>query len=236
MGNLAIIPARGGSKRIPRKNIKLFLGKPIIAYSIEAALNSGLFEEVIVSTDDKEIADLAVSFGAKVHLLISKKNSNDYAVLSDVIKEVITSYSKVNKPFKNICCILPTAPFVSPNLISKAFKNLNDFKLDSVFPVLEYSFPIQRSLKIKDNKISMVWPKHLNTRSQDLEPRYHDAGQFYWINTNAFECEMKLFTQNSGTIIISELQAQDIDTETDWKLAEIKYKLLHNAEDNYFQS
>lgn len=232
MGNLAIIPARGGSKRIPRKNIKPFLGKPIISYSIEAALKSCLFDEIIVSTDDLEIADIAINCGAKVPFLRSDNNSNDFAVLSDVIDEVITNYSKANKYFENICCILPTAPFVTPNLVLKTFKKLKDFNFDSVFPVLEFSFPIQRSLKIEDDKISMIWPEHLNSRSQDLESRYHDSGQLYWLNTEAFSSKKKLFTSNSGAIIISELQAQDIDTETDWKLAEIKYRLMHNAEEN----
>jgi pseudaminic acid cytidylyltransferase len=232
MPNLAIITARGGSKRIPRKNIKDFLGKPIIAYSIEAALKSNVFDEVMVSTDDKEIAEIALQYGAKVPFLRSKENSNDHSVLADVIEEIIDSYSKGNKEFDNICCLLPTAPFVSAKKIMEAYTSLIDNSYDSVFPVLEFSFPIQRSLKIDGNKVAMVWDEHLNTRSQDLEPRYHDSGQFYWIKTIAFLKEKRLYTDNSGAIIISELQAQDIDTMTDWRLAEIKYKLMINDQES----
>ncbi|WP_452598282.1 pseudaminic acid cytidylyltransferase [Pontimicrobium sp. MEBiC01747] len=232
MANLAIIPARGGSKRIPRKNIKSFLGKPIIAYSIEAALQSNLFDEVMVSTDDEEIAAIAIKYGAKVPFLRSKDNANDYAVLADVVEEVITSYSNIKKTFNIVCCLLPTAPFITSNKIREAYQKLTKEKLDSVFPVLEYSFPIQRSLKIDKDKVKMVWEEHLNSRSQDLEARYHDSGQFYWLNTTSFLKEKKLFTSNSGAIIISELEAQDIDTSTDWALAEIKYKLLFNNHEN----
>lgn len=234
MANLAIIPARGGSKRIPKKNIKIFLGKPIIAYSIEAAIKSNLFSEVIVSTDDESIAKIAIEYGAKVPFLRSDHNANDFAVLADVVEEVINNYKELNKDFDTVCCILPTAPFVTSAKIIEAFNTLKNNKLDSVFPVLEFSFPIQRSLKINKEKVEMVWPEHLNTRSQDLEPRYHDSGQFYWITINAFLNEKKLLTPNSGSIIISQLNAQDIDTETDWKLAEIKYKLMNNDQENNF--
>ncbi|WP_055447264.1 pseudaminic acid cytidylyltransferase [Lacinutrix mariniflava] len=225
MANLAIIPARGGSKRIHRKNIKLFLGKPIIAYSIEAALKSNLFDEVMVSTDDKEIAEIAIQYGAKVPFLRSENNANDFAVIADVVEEVLISYSKNNKTFNNVCCLLPTAPFITASKIIDAHLKMLNEKFDSVFPVLEYSFPIQRSLKMNSNKVEMVWEENLNTRSQDLEPRYHDSGQFYWIKVSSFFRENKIFTSNSGAIIISELEAQDIDTETDWALAELKYKM-----------
>ena len=232
MANLAIIPARGGSKRILRKNIKPFLGKPIISYSIEAALKSNLFDEVMVSTDDEEIATISKKYGAKVPFLRSNDNANDFAVLADVVEEVVANYKKQNNTFNNICCILPTAPFVTSNIITEAYKKLTEDNFDSVFPVLEFSFPIQRSLKIENNKVNMVWSEHLNTRSQDLELRYHDSGQFYWLKASSFSKEKKLFTTNSGALIISELHAQDIDTETDWKLAEIKYKLMLNESQN----
>ncbi|MDV7137591.1 pseudaminic acid cytidylyltransferase [Maribacter sp. TH_r10] len=234
MDNLAVIPARGGSKRIPRKNIKPFLGKPIIAYSIEAALKSDLFDEVMVSTDDKEIAEIAKKYGAKVPFLRSEDNANDFAVLADVIEEVIIKYKSKGMVFENVCCILPTAPFVTSEKIKEAYKKLAHNDFDSVFPVLEFSYPIQRSLKAEHDKISMVWPEHLNTRSQDLEPRYHDAGQFYWIKSKAFLEEKKILTYNTGAINISILHAQDIDTETDWKLAEIKYKMMINDQKDYF--
>jgi pseudaminic acid cytidylyltransferase len=231
MANLAIIPARGGSKRIPKKNIKYFLGKPIISYSIEAAIKSNLFDEVMVSTDDEEIAKIARAYGAKTPFLRSSKNADDFAVLADVIEEVVEKYSKKDINFDNICCVLATAPFVTPNTISEAYEKLLKNNFDSVFPVLEFSFPIQRSLKIKGNKVTMVWEEYLNFRSQDLELRYHDSGQFYWIKTAAFSNEKKLFTNNSGAIVITELEAQDIDTETDWKLAEIKFKLMSDDQE-----
>ena len=233
MGNICIIPARGGSKRIPRKNIKEFLGKPIIAYSIQAAIDSNLFDEVMVSTDDEEIAKTAIKYGAKVPFLRSKKNSNDFAVLADVVSEVSINYKQQNRSFQNVCCLLPTAPFVTSHKIKEAYSNFIENNFDTVFPVLEFSFPIQRSLKIEDNKVNMVWDEHMNSRSQDLAPRYHDSGQFYWLKSTTFKKEKKIFTANSGAIVISELHAQDIDTESDWKLAEIKYKFLYDdKEDN----
>ncbi|TMM29158.1 pseudaminic acid cytidylyltransferase [Polaribacter aestuariivivens] len=234
MTNLCIIPARGGSKRIPKKNIKEFLGKPIIAYSIEAAVKCELFNEVMVSTEDIEIAKVAKKFGAKVPFLRSTNNANDFAVLADVIEEVIKEYDDIEKKFDNICCLLPTAPFVNSITIRNAYNTLLEDKFDSVFPVLEFSFPIQRSLKIENKKVNMVWNEFMNTRSQDLEPRYHDSGQFYWLKSSCFKKHKKLYTSNSGAIIISELHAQDIDTETDWKLAEIKYKIMLNDQENNF--
>ena len=232
MGNLAIIPARGGSKRIPRKNIKPFLGRPILAYSITAALESGLFDEIMVSTDDKETATIAQQYGAKIPFLRSAKTANDYAVLADVVLEVLETYKKENKTFDNVCCILPTAPFVTSALLREAYKKMITENFDSVYPVIEFSFPIQRSLKFKNNKIEMVWVEHLNSRSQDLESRFHDSGQFYWVGTSAIENERKLYTKNSTAIVISPLQAQDIDTHIDWKLAELKFKLMLDEKKN----
>jgi len=231
---LAIIPARGGSKRIPKKNIRPFLNKPIIVYSIEAALNSHLFDEVMVSTDDDEIASIAIAHGAKVPFRRSTKNADDVAVLADVVDEVLTAYKNKGFFFDSICCILPTAPFVSASILEKSYKKMVNNDFDSIFPIMEFSFPIQRSLKISDNKVRMVWEEHLNTRSQDLDARYHDAGQFYWLNVGTFLEEKKLFMNNSGGIVISELETQDIDSETDWRLAELKYKLLIDEKNNTF--
>jgi len=225
---IAIIPARGGSKRIPKKNIKPFLGKSIIRYSIEAAIQSNLFDHVIVSTDDQEISKIAVESGAIVPFVRSEKNSDDHAILADVLLEVLLFYQAKNIYFDEVCCLLPTAPFVSSKQLKVSYNKLNIEKLDSVFPVLSYSFPIQRSLQIVQEKVKMVWEEHMSSRSQDLEKRYHDAGQYYWLRTEVFLQEKKLFMKNSGAIVISELEAQDIDTETDWKLAELKYKLLKN--------
>lgn len=225
MSSIAIIPARGGSKRIPGKNKKLFLGKPIITYSIEAALQSSLFDEVMVSTDDPEIAEIAKQLGASVPFLRSSETSNDLATLAEVIQEVLATYNGLNKKFDTVCCVLPTAPFVSSEMLRLAYTKLQDENLEVVFPVVAFSFPIQRALKIKDKLVSMLSPKYMNSRSQDLEERYHDAGQFYILNTNAFQKEQKIYLQLAGAIIASPLKVQDIDTETDWKLAEMKYKL-----------
>lgn len=233
MANLAIIPARGGSKRIPKKNIKDFLGLPIISYSISSAINSELFDEVMVSTDDEEIKRIAESMGAKVPFLRGDSNSDDFATLADVIDEVLRCYKKKGKDFTSVCCILPTAPFVNPEKLTKAFEIYRQEKFDTVFPVLEFSYPIQRALRFEEGNIEMVEEKYVNSRSQDLEARYHDSGQFYWINVRQFLLNKKMFTANSGAIVISELEAQDIDTITDWKLAEIKYQImLKNEEDN----
>ncbi|HEY4650406.1 MAG TPA: pseudaminic acid cytidylyltransferase [Pontibacter sp.] len=230
MKRLAIIPARGGSKRIPRKNIKPFLGKPIIAYSIETALQSGLFDEVMVSTDDAEIAEVAEAYGANVPFLRSETAADDYATTADVIAEVLHNYSPEGKHFEQVCCIYPTAPFIQPAILREALQLLESANYSTVFPVLRYSFPIWRSLKMEANKVEMNWPEHQTSRSQDLEPAFHDAGQFYWLRTADFREQQQLFTPNSGAIELSELHAQDIDNETDWKLAELKYKLLHNLD------
>lgn len=230
--NICIIPARGGSKRIPKKNIKSFLGKPIIAYSIEAALKSNLFDEVMVSTDDNNIANIALEYGAKVPFNRSQQNANDHAVLADVISEVLNEYANRKITFEYVCCILPTAPFITNDKLQEAFSLLKSNNHNSVLPVIEYPFPIQRSLKMNNNVVEMVQKEHVNTRSQDLEPRYHDSGQFYWLEVNSFLKEEKLFTKNTGAIVINHLEAQDIDTEIDWKLAELKFKLLFDEEKN----
>lgn len=232
MSNLAIIPARGGSKRIPRKNIKSFLGKPIIAYSIETALNSNLFDEVMVSTDDDEIAEVAIQYGAKVPFLRSKKNSDDFATTFDVIKEVVEFYQKNGKKIKSACCIYPTAPFITSKILERANDLLYKNKFDCVFPVLPFSFPIQRAVK-KDtfDKISMFYPEHQFSRSQDLEKSFHDAGQFYFFKTEIILKKESLWTDNTGAIEINELKGQDIDTPMDWKLAEVKYKLFDDETD-----
>jgi len=226
MANIAIITARGGSKRIPRKNIKDFLGKPIIAYSIETALNSGLFDYVMVSTDDDEIAEVSRHYGAEIPFSRSKQNSDDYAGTADVILEVLNDLQKTGKQFDNVCCMYPTAPFITKQTLNESYQLLISKKYDSVFPVCKFSYPIQRALEIESTKTKMVWEENLSKRSQDLEPRYHDAGQFYWLNIQIFLREKKLFTNNTGSIILDELQVQDIDNETDWKLSELKYKLI----------
>lgn len=228
MKNLAIIPARGGSKRIPRKNIKNFLGKPIIAYSIETALNSGLFDEVMVSTDDNEIAEIAKKYGAKVPFFRSEKTANDFAHIAEVIEEVLDTYKLTNNEFENLCCIFSTAPFIKKGRLKEGFELMINNNFDSVFPVLKFSYPIQRALKIENEKVSMILPENFNKRSQDLMPAYHDSGQFYWMKTSEFYKQKRLFAENTGAIILSEMEVQDIDTNEDWEVAEMKYKLLQN--------
>jgi N-acylneuraminate cytidylyltransferase len=224
MRNLAIIPARGGSKRIPRKNIKPFLGKPIIAYSIEAALQSQLFDEVMVSTDDVEIANIARQYGSTVPFMRSQDTANDYATLADVLLEVVGCYTQNGIVAENVCCILPTAPLISSQDIINGYTYLNASNYTSVYPVVAFSYPILRSLKIDENGyMSMIWPEYMNTRSQDLEPAYHDTGTFYWIKKDAIKKSSRI-----GGIIVDEIKIQDIDTEMDWKLAELKYKLLYD--------
>jgi pseudaminic acid cytidylyltransferase len=229
MSNLLIIPARGGSKRIPRKNIKDFLGKPIIAYSIEAAIKSGLFDEIMVSTDDEEIAEIAISFGATVPFLRSNKNSNDYATTFDVVEEVVLQYKLINKVFDFICCLYACAPFVTADKLTEAYKLLQKNNLDSVLPVMPFGFPIQRALKKENNnRVVFFNPEFSLTRSQDLEQSFHDAGQFYWMNIVQCLKKKAILTDNTGSIEISEIEGQDIDNQNDWKLAELKYELIQS--------
>lgn len=227
MRSICIIPARGGSKRIPRKNIKSFLGKPIIAYSIEAALNSNLFDEVMVSTDDAEIAEIAMKFGAKVPFFRSADTANDYATTFQVVEEVIQAYHIKGEVFDLACCIYACAPFVNSGRLTDALNLLKEKNFDSVFPIQSFGFPIQRALtQNNEKKIAFRQPEFSLTRSQDLETCFHDAGQFYWINLKQCLALGALVTNNSGAIEITELEGQDIDNEIDWKLAELKYELV----------
>ncbi len=228
MKRLCIIPARGGSKRIPRKNIKPFMGKPIIAYSVEAALQSGSFDEVMVSTDDEEIAAVARQYGAKVPFMRSARTANDYATTADVITEVLDAYQQTGKDFDRICCLYSTAPFVTAERLVEADKMIVG-DIDSVFTAVAYSYPIQRALHIVDGKISMLHPEHLRSRSQDLEATYHDAGQFYICKTDSFLQNKSLWGTHTAGLILSELEVQDLDTETDWLLAEMKYQLIRQS-------
>ncbi len=225
---LALITARGGSKRIPGKNIKLFLGVPIISYSIAAALGARCFDEVMVSTDDSEIAEIAKSFGAKVPFLRSEHNSCDYATTVDVIEEVITKYKEMGMNFKHFCCIYPTAPFITEERLIECMKLLRESGADSVLPIVRFSYPIQRSLKLEDGRLGMFWPENYNKRSQDLEPAYHDAGQFYCMKVESFLRQKRLFADYTLPIILNESEVQDIDTEEDWRIAEMKYRFLKN--------
>lgn len=226
MRSIAIITARGGSKRIPKKNIKSFCGKPIIAYSIEAALKSNSFDEVMVSTDSQEIADIAKAYGANVPFLRSEKNSDDYATTSDVIKEVIMKYRENGFEFDCICCIYPTAPFVTGERLANAIRIVAETETDGVMPVAKFSFPPQRAFIIEGGKVRYKYPEYALSRSQDLEPNYHDCGQFYVCRTEAFLRCGSMVTDNISPQIIPEEEVQDIDTLSDWNIAEIKYLQL----------
>jgi len=225
--NIAIIPARGGSKRIPHKNLKDFLGEPIIFYSIEAAKRSDLFDEVMVSTDNIEIAEIGKKLGANIPFMRSAKNADDFATTADVLIEVLKEYKKIGKEFDYICCIYPTAPFVTAQKLQDSFKLIIDKNLDSVVPVVKFSYPIQRAFRINRSfNLEYIWPENINKRSQDLETTYHDAGQFYWIKPNALMLNKSLITSQTLPIVVPEVEVQDIDNEEDWKIAEIKYKIL----------
>ncbi len=227
MKNLCIIPARGGSKRIPRKNIKSFMGKPIMAYSIEAALESSIFDEVMVSTDDEEFADVAKKYGASVPFLRSEATANDYATTVDVLLEVIETYKQRGMVFDTICCLYSTAPFVTSERLKEAYSKLTD-KVDACFTMVEYSYPIQRSLRINETGlVEMKYPEHLKSRTQDLDKVYHDAGQFYFVKTKTLLEEKTVWCKCTAPLVLSELEVQDLDTLTDWQLAEMKYELLH---------
>ena len=223
---VAIIPARGGSKRIPRKNIRPFCGHPIIWYSITAAIDSGCFREVMVSTDDEEIADIAKGMGARVPFMRSKRNSDDYSTTADVLEEVLLEYRKMGQAFDFFCCLYPTAPFISKQRLQQSCELLKSSGADSVLPIVRYSYPIWRSLKIEDGSVKMWWPENYNKRSQDLPPAYHDAGQFYIMLSESLLQQKKLYAQHSIGIEIPEIESQDIDNDMDWKLAEIKYQLF----------
>lgn len=226
MKSVAIITARGGSKRIPRKNIKPFLGKPIIEYSIEAALKADMFHEVMVSTDDEEIAEVARKAGAKVPFMRSDATSNDFATTAEVVMEVLESYEKIGMKFGQACCIYPTAPFVTPNAIKTAMMLLAQETADCVIPVVKFSFSPHRGVIIKDGKIEPKWPENMKKRSQDLEPLYHDCGQFYCLNVESFKEQKAIWMNNIVPFVQDESNVQDIDTLEDWKIAEMKYRIL----------
>ncbi len=225
--SIAIITARGGSKRIPRKNVRLFCGRPIIEYSIKAALEAEIFDEVMVSTDDEEISEIAKENGAKVPFFRSRELSDDYATTAQVIAEVLSCYHALGKDFDQICCIYPTAPFVSPLKLRKGMKLLE--KGNAVLPVVKYSFPPQRAFIINEKGCAQYyWPENKDARSQDLDSWYHDSGQFYCIRMDAFNNSHSLIPSRTIPMIVPELEVQDIDTEEDWEIAELKYQLMIN--------
>lgn len=224
MSIIAVITARGGSKRIPRKNIKEFMGKPMLAYAIEAAVNSKVFDEVMVSTDDVEIAEIAKQFGAKVPFMRSEKTANDFATTANVLDEVISEYKKRGKTFDELCCIYPCVPFLTADVINNAYEKFKTSDADRLIPVVKYSFPIQRAFKLNEQGLlEYREPENAPKRSQDLEPMYHDVGMFYFYKTE------KMNSDKIAMLEMDEAMVQDIDNDSDWRMAEMKYRIMHNV-------
>ncbi len=226
MRKIAIITARGGSKRIPRKNIREFCGKPILAYSIEAAIEAGLFDTVMVSTEDEEIAGIARRYGAEIPFYRSERTAGDFATTNDVLLEVLEEYGKRGEHYDLGCCIYPTAPFVTAEKLKNAMKQLEDSGADTLIPVVGFSYPPQRALVVKEGRLIFEYPQYMDSRSQDLEPHYHDVGQFYLFYTAAFQQNKKLMVGNILPYVVPETEVQDIDNQTDWEIAEIKYRYM----------
>lgn len=227
---LCIIPARGGSKRIPRKNIKDFLGKPIIAYSIEAALESKLFDKVIVSTDDEEIVETAKKYGAGAPFMRPDELADDHTATIPVVKHAIEWLDAQGESPSEVCCLYATAPFVQENTIRKAYEQMKQEQADYCFTATSFSFPVQRAIKVTaDNRVKMLDPKKFETRSQDLEEVFHDAGQLYWGKAEAFKQEKLLFSKDSTPYILPRYLVQDIDTQDDWTRAEAMFRVLQQT-------
>lgn len=224
---IAMITARGGSKRIPRKNIKEFCGKPILAYSIEAALNSGVFDEVMISTEDDEIASIAQQYGATFPFRRSEEMAGDHAMTIDVMLEVVNEYKKRGIEPESVCCIYPTAPFITADKLRKANDLFENCGAEAVIPVVKFSFPPQRCFVVEGDYMQYKWKEYELSRSQDLEPYYHDAGQFYFIKTDAMISQHTLVPEKTAPLIMDEMEVQDIDNMDDWNIAEIKYRLMN---------
>lgn len=224
MKSVAIIPARGGSKRIPRKNIRQFGGRPVLGWSIAAALESGLFDEVMVSTDDEEIAEVAQSQGATVPFMRSADTADDHATTTDVLGEVLCEYESRGALPELACCLYPTAPFVTVADLASGYTLLRDGEFDVVLPVCMFDYPIWRSLGRDENgRVSLNFPEHEFARSQDLPPAYHDAGQWVWLRVAPFLAGGPLFGARTGSVLLPLERVQDIDTEDDWLRAERKF-------------
>lgn len=225
---IALIPARGGSKRIPRKNIKSFCGQPIIAYSIKAALDSGLFDKVVVSTEDPEIAEVARSCGAQTPFQRPDALSTDAANTVPVIKHAIEWFRDNDEPLSHVCCILATAPFLQDKYLRQGYAAMMEGGCSYSFAATSFPFPIQRSFRLTEQGgVEMFWPEHYSTRSQDLEEAYHDAGQFYWGKAEAFLRDEMVFSNASRPVILPRHLVQDIDTMEDWTRAEYMFKALN---------
>jgi len=228
---LALIPARGGSKRIPRKNIKLFCGKPMIAWSIESAQQSGCFDQVVVSTDDAEIAEVARQYGAQVPFMRPAALSDDHTGTTAVVAHAINWFAAQGNTPEQVCCLYATAPFVSAGDLCRGLSVLTETGADYAFAVTSYAFPIQRAIRITPaGRVEMFSPEHFNTRSQDLEEAYHDAGQFYWGHANAWLANKMIFSAASAPVKLPRHRVQDIDTPEDWLRAEWLFKAMTHAQ------
>lgn len=228
---IAVIPARGGSKRIPRKNIRDFCGKPMIAWSIEIARSSGLFDHVIVSTDDSEIADIAIQYEAEVPFIRPAELADDYTGTTPIIAHAIDWVNPNIGKVDYACCIYATAPFVQAEELQLGLDLLKQSGADYTFSATSYAFPIQRAIRITDEqRVEMFYPEHFNTRSQDLEEAYHDAGQFYWGRSDAWLAGKPLFTKCAAPVLLPRNRVQDIDTVEDWERAEWLFKAMSARE------
>jgi N-acylneuraminate cytidylyltransferase len=222
---LAVIPARGGSKRIPHKNIRMFCGKPMLAWSVEAAKKSACFDRIIVSTDDEEIAAASRSFGAETPFMRPEELSDDHAGTIPVVAHAIQWQITHGEMPDMVCCIYATAPFIRSQDIRQGFRQINDTDCEYAFSATTYAFPIQRAFRIlRGGGVDMLYPQHFDTRSQDLETVYHDAGQFYWGKTSAWLSGKPLFAHYSSLVILPRHRVQDIDTQEDWEQAEFMFK------------
>jgi len=230
---IALIPARGGSKRIPRKNIKRFCGKPMIAWSIEAALNSKIFDHVIVSTEDEEISQVAQTYGAEVPFVRPLDLANDFTITKDVLDHAFNWLSLNRKVPSHICTIYATAAFITPQDIIQSFELLSEPGVEQSFTATSFPFPIQRAIRVKNNgAVEMLQSQYRTTRSQDLEPTYHDAGQLYWSTAKAITNNYDMFSEYSRILNLPRIRVQDIDSLEDWESAEILMQLLLNSEIN----
>jgi len=225
--NIAIIPARGGSKRIPQKNIKQFCGKPMIAWSIEEAQKSGLFDHIVVSTDSEKIATVAKAYGAKVPFLRPAELSDDLTPTAPVLMHAIEEMEKLAGPVAYACCLYATAPFIQSKYLVQGLETIENTGAATVFSVTTFAFPILRALTVTDaGQLQMIWPEYELTRSQDLPECYHDAGQFYWLDRQQFGASKKIYSDSARPVVIPRHMVQDIDTLEDWKRAEIIMQLL----------
>ncbi len=225
MSIIAIITARGGSKRIPKKNIKDFFGKPMLSYAIQSALESNLFDEVMVSTDSEEIAGVARAYKATVPFMRSKKTSDDFAITHDVLEEVLSEYKKLGKEFDELCCIYPCVPFLRPQTLIDAYNLLKRKEANALIPVCKYPVPVEWAMRISDDELYADNLEAQKIRSQDIKSAYYDAGMFYFYKTDVFLQKRTTLFPKTVAYVIDGIECQDIDTPDDWKMAELKYKL-----------